>query len=567
MAQCRDAGIVRGSYDEPMLADLARARQMAFASHEVEAHALLMSLVPAIEKADRDDWMAEVFAQVGEIYLVRSAHDQAAECTRELAHQLDQITAALAGDPAELDGQTLSESQLRAILDQYVAWARFLESGLAAARGDHEAAKAALDALVAEPLPGRPAERRYLVATARARCAAALCEDDRYAAAIPFWEQVMEEVERLDGDDLWDDRLLVTAGLGYGSFCVETGRLAEAEPWLRRAGARAEARDWSLDISRAKLERGIARWRVGDLISAEHLLHESYPAIAEHARAHDVSRVWYHRGLVRLAVGDLPAVEESWDHAERHWREIDKPLHVHRLLLQRSWIPIFRSEFAEAVEYVARARDVLEEWPRSTWVQYARLDFQLGMVWRADALADLGFDTKGELAVYSSRPGSRTHQRAMRKLEQAADLIIPAALAVDAERHAITDPGARARWATSISAPMYAGAFAIAHSWENTGLIAELIEHHSVRGAFDAADTDGGPVPGATDLPVAVLPEGQVSTLTRDRPAVSLTRIGPAPELQMDPGGQPILRGYRDLAMTRYGRTITTDEPAWRTWP
>ncbi|WP_235735700.1 hypothetical protein [Nocardioides alcanivorans] len=547
-----------------MLADLARARQLAFASDEVEAHALLMSLVPAIEEADRDDWMAEVFAQVGEIYLVRSAHDQAVECTRELAHQLDQIAAALAGDPARLDEPTLSAPALRAILEQYVAWARCLESGLAAARGDHEAARTALDALIAEPMPGRPEERRYLVGVARIRCAAALCEDDRYAAAIPFWEQVMEEVERMDGDDLWSDRLLVTAGVGFGGFCIETGRLAEAEPWLRRAGARAEARGWRLDVSRTQLERGIARWTVGDHIGAEHLLHESYPAIAEHSRAHDVSRVWYHRGLVRLAVGDLPAVEESWEHAERHWRELGKPLHVHRLLLQRSWIPIFRSNFAEAVEYVARARDVLDEWPRSTWLQHARLDFQLGSIWRADALADMGFDPNGELATLHSVPGTRKHRRAMRKLEQAADLIVPAALAVDAERHAMADPAARARWATSISAPMLAGAFAVAYSWDNTTLISELIEHQSVRGAF--RDEASGPAPSPTDLPVAVLPEASRTTdvLTRE---ATLTRLGPAPELQMDPGAQPILRHYRELAASRYGRTVTTDEPVWRTWP
>ena len=115
---------------------------------------------------------------------------------------------------------------------------------------------------------------------------------------------------------------------------------------------------------------------------------------------------------------------------------------------------------------------------------------------------------------------------------------------------------------------MYAGAFAIAYSWEHTALIAELIEHHGVRGAFESsAPDDGGPVPGVTDLPVAVLPEQEGSTLVAARPAVSLTRLGPAPALQMDPGGEPILRHYRELAADRYGRTVTTDEPMWRTWP
>lgn len=549
-----------------MRGDLARARELAFANDEVAAHEQLMALVPAIEAADRDDWMAEVFAQVGEIYLTRSAFDRAAECTRELDHQLTQITAALAGDRPDLMAQaTLAPAELEAIVEQYVGWARYLESGLAAAGGDHDAAQAALAALLAEPMPGRPDERRHLVVNARIRCARALCEDDRHASAVPLWDQVVEEVRNVSADDLWSDRLLVTAGIEYGRFCVETGRLDEAEPWLRRAGARAGARGWTLDVSRAQLERGIARWMLGDHLGAEKLLHTAYPAIAEHARAHDVARVWYQRGLIRLAIGDLPAVEESWAHAEQQWRDLDKPLQIHRLLLQRSWVPIFRGRFAEAVEYVARARDALEEWPRSTWVQHARLDYQLGLVWRADALADMGFDPHGELATLYSVPGTRKHRRAMRKLEQAADLIIPAALAVDGERHAMADPVARARWATSISAPMFAGALAVAYSWDHTALMAELIEHQSVRGAF--RDDPMGPAPALTDHPVAVLPETGRVTATATSTAPTLTLLGPAPALQMDPGGTPILQGYRDLAAARYGRIITTDEPAWQTWP
>ncbi|MDQ6526356.1 hypothetical protein RB608_22235 [Nocardioides sp. LHD-245] len=552
-----------------MRADLDRARQLAFAGNEEAAHALLMPLVPTIEEADRDDWMSAVFAQLGEIFLVRTAHDRAADCARQLDHVLTQYAAILAGThpdpPAEL---TLTVPEIQAMIEQYAGWPPYLESGLAAARGDHDGARAALAALDAVPMTGHARERRHLMAHARIRCADALCEDDRYAAAIPLWEEVIAMVEESGDDDLWGDRLLVSAGLGYGRFCVETGRLAEAEPWLRRAGARAEARGWRLDAARSQLERGIIRWTDGDLIAADQLYVECYPVIAEHARAHEVSRVWYQRGLVALACGHLEMVEQCWDEAERHWREVDKSLQVHRLLLQRSWAPIFRSDFPAAVEYLAQAREVLDGWPRSTWVQYARLDFQLGMVWRADALADLGFDPQGELAVYSSRPGSRMHRRAMGKLEQAAELIVPAALAVDAERHAIADPAARARWATSISAPMYAGAFAIAHAWENTALIAELIEHHAVRGAFDTAEPEhGGPVPATTDLPFAVLPEHPGDMLTTSRRSVSLTRIGPAPALQMDPGAPPILRHYRELATSRYGRTITTDEPMWRTWP
>jgi hypothetical protein len=47
----------------------------------------------------------------------------------------------------------------------------------------------------------------------------------------------------------------------------------------------------------------------------------------------------------------------------------------------------------------------------------------------------------------------------------------------------------------------------------------------------------------------------------------SLTRLGPLPPLQMQPGAAPILSHYRALALQRYGRDVTAAEPAWSTWP
>ena len=72
----------------------------------------------------------------------------------------------------------------------------------------------------------------------------------------------------------------------------------------------------------------------------------------------------------------------------------------------------------------------------------------------------------------------------MGKLERAAELKVPAALAVDSVRYSIADADARSRWAASVSAPMLASAFAVAWEWENTELISELVEYHSARGTF-----------------------------------------------------------------------------------
>ncbi len=69
------------SSGRPMMArcrspdDLERARWLAFAADEVGAKELLLFLMPAIEAADRDDLMLGGLAQLGELYLVRTAYD------------------------------------------------------------------------------------------------------------------------------------------------------------------------------------------------------------------------------------------------------------------------------------------------------------------------------------------------------------------------------------------------------------------------------------------------------------------------------------------------------------
>lgn len=549
---------------------------MAFAADEAGARNLLLSLIPRIEREGRDDYMLEVLAQLGEVYLSRGANDG----VREAIRRIEDCVKSYATMPPDAETARL--------VRRYSRRAQFLQTGLAAAVGDHDGAATALATLSdADGEFDLTEEHAYLRIHAQVLCAAALCDDDLHTQSIPLWKNVIDEIDGCGFSGESADYLRVAVGTAYGKFCVETGRLSEAGPWLRRAEARAQANGWELATARAQLERAAACWAAHDHATTEHLVSQAYPVIARHERAHDVARCWLYLGLTRLGSGALEAADECWEHAERHWRQLGKPLHLHRILLQRSWIAIFWSRFADAIELIAQARELLDSSPRSSWLQYALLDNQLGTVWRADALADLGFDSSGDpdetlqetearqaegLGILHGEVGTEKYWRGVAKLQRAAELKVPAALAVDSVRYSIADADARARWAASISAPVLAGAFAVAWEWENTELISELVEYHSARGTFDAgpqrspvgewASTATAPIPVDTD------PEPALAASGPSAPGgASLTRLGPLPPLRMQPDAEPILSHYRALAFQRYGRDVTAAEPAWSTWP
>jgi hypothetical protein len=539
-----------------IVSDLERARRLIFAADEEAAKELLLSLGKQIEELDRDDLLLEVYALLGEIYLVRTAYHGVEECLRRITDCLAIYQSIRAGTNPEAAAQvTMSDADVDHMICRYSRRAQFLRTGLAAAaHGDHEAAEAGLLVLIDDTsttFPDLASEHAFLVTYARTLCATALCDDDLHVRSVPLWEQVIDAIEDTADGSEFDDFLLVQVGTGYGRFCVETGRLAEAEPWLQRAGARAKKRGWKLATARTQLERATAAWSAGDRVQAQSLVHEAYPAIAEGYRAHDVSRCWLYFGLIAISVGALDDADERLGHAERHWREVEKPLHIHRILLQRSWVDIFRNNFAAARERAAEARELLDSWPRHSWLQYARLDDHLGSILRAEALAD--------------------PSNAKAKLEQAAELKVPAALAVDSVRHAMTDADARMRWATHVSARILAGAFAVAWEWGNTELVSELVEYHSARGSFstepdvqtaDWTETATAAVPVDTVDEYALVAAGSASS-----GGGALTRLGPLPPLQMDPTTAPIMSHYRALAFERYGCDVTADEAAWSTWP
>lgn len=534
--------------------ELERARHLAFAADEDTAKDVLLALMPRIEEVDRDDLLLEGYAQLGELYLVRTAYDGVTECLKRIEDCLQIYRDIQAGRRPDLVPQvTLTATEVNHMVCRYGRRSLFLRAGLAAAHGEHETAAAHLRALIEEPgmFDDLTGEHAYLITHARILSAVALCDDDLHVQSLPLWEQVFAAIEGPGDGSEFDDNLRVLAGTGYGRFCVETGRLTEAEPWLRRAGARAQARNWRLATARTQLERATAAWSAGDRARAQDLVHEAYPAIADGNRAHDVSRSWLYFGLISISVGALDDADERLSHAERHWREINKPLHIHRILLQRSWVDILRGDFAAATDRVTSARELLDAWPRHSWLQYARLDDHLGSILRADALAN--------------------PDGAEEKFARAADLKVPAALAVDSVRHALNDADARMRWATHVSSRLLAGAFAVAWEWGNTALVSELIEYHCARGTFSVPQSPHGADWADTATAAVPVDDAEEYALVASGPATTtgaiLTTLGALPPLRMDPQAEHVLVHYRDLAHLRYGRRVTSSEPEWSTWP
>ena len=194
-------GTSAASYDcqVTIVSDLERARRLAFAADETAAKELLLSLESQIEQADRDDVLLEVYAQLGEIYLIRTAYDGVEEAIRR-------IRDCLGSYPAKQ--VTMSDAEVDHMICRYSRRAQFLQTGLAAAYGDHEAAEAGLlaltDAATGE-FPELVDEHEYLVTFARILCATALCDDDLHVQSVPLWEKVIDAIGGTADGSEFDD--------------------------------------------------------------------------------------------------------------------------------------------------------------------------------------------------------------------------------------------------------------------------------------------------------------------------------------------------------------------------
>ncbi len=182
----RHTSAAPGTYDAAVSipGELERARRLAFAADESGARDLLLSLMPRIEREDRDDLMLEVFAQLGESCLARGAIDGVHESIRRIRDCLAIYSAIAAGAVREAAGRVrMSDAEVAHMIRRYSRRMQFLQTALAAALGDHEGAAAALrnrrTRIPATNSPISPTNTHTCAATrkrcARPRCATTTC--------------------------------------------------------------------------------------------------------------------------------------------------------------------------------------------------------------------------------------------------------------------------------------------------------------------------------------------------------------------------------------------------------
>ena len=208
-------------------------------------------------------------------------------------------------------------------------------------------------------------------------------------------------------------------------------------------------------------------------------------------------------------------------HAERHWREVGKPCTSTVFCCSAAGSISSAATSPRRKERANEARELLDAWPRHSWLQYARLDdHPRAASLRAEALAD-------------------PEQRERPSFEQAAELKVPAALAVDSVRHSIdrrrradavgdaclgANPGRRLRRRLGVGEH---------RTRQRTGRISQRprkFQHRAVRAGrgLDWAATAAVPVDAVDEY--ALVAAGSASS-----EVVRLTRLGPLPPLQMDP--------------------------------
>lgn len=150
-------------------------------------------------------------------------------------------------------------------------------------------------------------------------------------------------------------------------------------------------------------------------------------------------------------------------------------------------------------------------------------------------------------------------------LARAADLAVPAALAIDAVAHTLTSGRQRDQWRRNVGEPAVQLAFRVAARSGNGPLVAQLVEDRCAGAALEhRVETTEHPV-GMEDLMYP--PEAPVSigTALAEAAAGPGLTVGLPPRLALTPYGGIALDVHLDRAVERYGIPVR-DEGTIPTW-
>src|SRR4051794_39837591 len=112
--------------------ELERARSLIFAAKEEAAKEVLLAIGEQIEDGDRDDLLLEVLAQLGELYLVRTAYNGTEESIRRIEECLAVYRSIRAGTNPEAAAQvSMSDSEIDRMICRYARRTQFLRTGVA----------------------------------------------------------------------------------------------------------------------------------------------------------------------------------------------------------------------------------------------------------------------------------------------------------------------------------------------------------------------------------------------------------------------------------------------------
>ncbi|MGO4615303.1 tetratricopeptide repeat protein [Nocardia sp. 2YAB30] len=251
-------------------------------------------------------------------------------------------------------------------------------------------------------------------------------------------------------------------------------------------------------------------------------------------------------GFLAEGRGDLEVAQDFYRRSLAYFVESGAVLDAADLHMRLSTVAFKTGRLAECEELLAAAFAAYAE--RGLGLHCAQLDF-----WHATLL-------EGAIAA--------TESPTTEMLTQAVQLVVPAALAIDAVRYTLPNGSQREQWNRRIADPAMRLAFRFAHLSGNGLLLADLIEtqcagttlnidrsqrDHSVRLPYELLDPpeDVGDHPGSAALQLGAALAGVAASAGLP--------VAPPPRLALAAEGRIALAPFIVAAERRYGRVIRDD--------